>query len=108
MKHLEEIREAGLDVPTVNQIEVRYPQPPLVSSAGQRFERPQLHPLCQQRPIVEYCKQHNIVVQAYTPLIRGRWDEPVFKQIADKHGKDIAQVLIRWSLQKGCALAIYL
>ena len=66
----------------------------------------ELHPLCQQRPIAEYCKQHNIVIEAYSPLIRGKWDEPVFKQIADKHGKDIAQVLIRWSLQKGCAPSI--
>ncbi|EKM54166.1 uncharacterized protein PHACADRAFT_162541 [Phanerochaete carnosa HHB-10118-sp] len=82
IKHLEEICEAGLEAPAVNQIE--------------------LHPLCPQRPIVAYCKQHNIVVQAYTPLIRGRRDEPVLRQIADKHGMDIAQVLVRWSLQKGC------
>jgi diketogulonate reductase-like aldo/keto reductase len=45
---------------------------------------PQLHPLCQQKPIVEYCKKNDIVVEAYTPLIRGKFDNPVFKAIAEK------------------------
>ena len=42
----------------------------------------QLQPFCQQKPIVEYCNKHNIVVQAYCPLIRGAFDEPVFQAIA--------------------------
>ncbi|KIP08492.1 hypothetical protein PHLGIDRAFT_23512 [Phlebiopsis gigantea 11061_1 CR5-6] len=81
VKHLEEIRAAGLEPPAVNQIE--------------------LHPLCQQKPIVAYCQKNAIVVQAYTPLIRGNFDEPAFQDIARKHGRDVAQILIRWSLQKG-------
>ncbi|KAI0344533.1 Aldo/keto reductase [Trametopsis cervina] len=81
VKHLEEIREAGLEAPAVNQIE--------------------LHPFCQQRPIVEYCIQNNIVVSAYCPLVHGDMNFPVFQEIATKHAKDVAQILIRWSLQKG-------
>lgn len=81
MKHLEEIRAAGLEAPAVNQLE--------------------LHPLCQQRAIVAYCRAHGIAVQAYAPLVRGRWDEPLFHALAAKHGRDVAQVLVRWSLQKG-------
>lgn len=69
-------------VPSVNQIE--------------------LHPWCQQRDIVAYCNDKGIVVQAYCPLVRGqRADDPLLRRIADKHGKTWAQVLIRWSLQKG-------
>jgi diketogulonate reductase-like aldo/keto reductase len=45
---------------------------------------------------------HNVVVQAYCPLIRGeRWDHPVLIALAQKYGKEIPQILIRWSLQMG-------
>ncbi|KAE9394314.1 Aldo/keto reductase [Gymnopus androsaceus JB14] len=81
VKHLEEIRNAGYELPAVNQIE--------------------LHPLCQQKPIVEYCQKNSIVVQAYCPIIRGKMDHEVFTSIAAKHKRDPAQILIRWSLQKG-------
>jgi hypothetical protein len=53
---------------------------------------------------VDYCQQNGIVVQAYSPLIRaqkGMFDHPTITAISNKHGKDNAQVLIRWTLQKG-------
>jgi len=81
-KHIEEIREAGLELPAVNQVE--------------------LHPLDQQKPIAEYCKKHNIVVQAYTPLLRFNFSgdkDGVIQSVADKIHKTVAQVLVRWSLQ---------
>lgn len=81
IKHLEEIADAKYDMPAVNQIE--------------------LHPFCQQRPIVDYCREHSIVVQAYCPIIRGKMDHPIIQTIAQNHGRDAAQVLLRWSLQKG-------
>ncbi|KAG2148945.1 NADP-dependent oxidoreductase domain-containing protein [Suillus clintonianus] len=80
-KHIEEIREAGLEMPVVNQIE--------------------LHPFCQQKPIVEYCIKHNIIVQAYSPLVRGAFDNPVIQELSAKYSKDPAQILVRWSLQRG-------
>lgn len=81
VKHLEEIRAAGLPLPSVNQIEI--------------------HPFCQQRAIVSYCKENSIVVQAYCPLIRGQMDHPVFTDMTSKYARDTAQVLLRWSIQKG-------
>jgi len=60
-----------------------------------------LHPFCQQKPIVEYCNKNNIVVQAYSPLLRGALDTPVIQELATKYSKDAAQILIRWSLQRG-------
>ncbi|CAE6453818.1 unnamed protein product [Rhizoctonia solani] len=82
VKHLEEIKQAGLEAPTVNQIE--------------------LHPWCQQKDIVEYCKKNDIVVQAYCPIVRGeKWGHPALVGLSKKHGRSEAQVLIRWSLQKG-------
>ncbi|KZT03086.1 Aldo/keto reductase [Laetiporus sulphureus 93-53] len=84
IKHLEEIREAGLETPAVNQIEIQ--------------------PFCQQKPIVEYCKEHGIFVQAYCPLIRGQFDNPVLREVAAKYNKAVPQVLVRWSLQHGFVL----
>ncbi|EMD35716.1 hypothetical protein CERSUDRAFT_115677 [Gelatoporia subvermispora B] len=81
VKHLEEIREAGLETPAVNQVE--------------------LQPFCQQKPIVEYCKEHNIAVEAYCPLIRGEFGNPVLQEVSKKYNKNVAQILVRWSLQRG-------
>ncbi|KZT08502.1 Aldo/keto reductase [Laetiporus sulphureus 93-53] len=81
VKHLEEIAAAGYEPPSVNQVE--------------------LHPFCQQKPIVAYCQANNIVVQAYCPIVRGKMDDPVIQDIAQKYNRDRAQILIRWSLQHG-------
>lgn len=62
----------------------------------------QLNPWTQQREVDAYCREHGIVVQAFSPLARGdRWDEPVIAELAGKYGKTGAQLLIRYSLQKG-------
>ncbi|ODN97386.1 aldo-keto reductase [Cryptococcus wingfieldii CBS 7118] len=64
----------------------------------------ELHPFCQQRDIVEYCQEKGIAIEAYSPLMRGEeryWDHPVLVKISKKHKKDVAQIAIRWSLQKG-------
>jgi diketogulonate reductase-like aldo/keto reductase len=51
---------------------------------------------------VDYCNEHGIVLQAFSPLARGnRLGEPIVVQIAEKVGKTPAQVLIRYSLQRG-------
>ncbi|KAG6828981.1 hypothetical protein H0H92_006103 [Tricholoma furcatifolium] len=74
VKHLEEIREAGLPTPAVNQIE---------------------------KPIVDYCKKHGIVVEAYCPLVRGDFSNPDLQKVAKEVNKSPAQVLCRWSIQRG-------
>jgi diketogulonate reductase-like aldo/keto reductase len=62
-----------------------------------------LHPWTQQRETVEYCKEHGIVLQAFSPLTSGkRFQEPILVDISKRAGKLPAQVLIRYSLQKGC------
>ena len=51
---------------------------------------------------MDWCRQKSVILEAYSPLVRGeRADETVLKKIGDKHGKTWAQVLVRWSLQKG-------
>ncbi|KAH7328481.1 putative aldo-keto reductase [Stachybotrys elegans] len=81
--HIEEMKEyARIWPPHVNQIE--------------------LHPWCQQRELVAYCQEHSIVIQAYSPLATGaRLEDVDLAAIASKHGKSPAQILVRYSLQKG-------
>ncbi|TKA68674.1 hypothetical protein B0A55_08905 [Friedmanniomyces simplex] len=62
----------------------------------------ELHPWLQQREVVEYCHKNGIVVEAYCPLVRNqKADDPTLNDIAKKHGKTTAQVLVRYCVDKG-------
>lgn len=62
----------------------------------------ELHPLLQQPDMVQYADDHNIHLEAWSPLGGGKvLNNPVIGQIAAKYGKSAAQILIRWSLQMG-------
>lgn len=51
---------------------------------------------------MKYCQQNNILIEAYSPLVMGKkMDDPTLSAIAKKHHKSTAQVLIRYSIQKG-------
>jgi diketogulonate reductase-like aldo/keto reductase len=117
---LEELKEfAKVWPPAVNQVEVCVCYFPYPSSANHPLGCPaysylptdtqdtlanasQLHPWCQQRELVDFCKQNNIVVQAYCPLVRNeKAQDATLLAISKKHGVSANQVLVRWSLQKG-------
>lgn len=78
-------------VPAVNQIE--------------------LHPYNQQSRLIEFLKNQGIAVTAYSPLGTPEnakrhsdvilMEDPVLKQIAQKYNKSVAQVLIRWAIERG-------
>ncbi len=62
----------------------------------------EFHPWNQQKVIVEYCKREGIAVQAYSPLTRGlKLGDPVIAEVAKRHGKTAAQVVLRWVIQQG-------
>ncbi len=62
----------------------------------------EIHPWCARSDIAEWCQKRGVAVEAYSPLVRGeRWGDKTLKKLADHHGVSEAQVLIRWSLQKG-------
>ena len=55
-----------------------------------------------QEELARYCRSQGIVLEAYSPLGTGKiFEVPEMKQLADKYGKTIAQICIRWSLQMG-------
>lgn len=78
--HLEDVMAHGEIKPMVNQVE--------------------LHPLLSQPELREFCKKNDIKVTAWGPLGQGRLlDHPVLKEIGEKYGKTVAQVILRWHLQ---------
>ncbi|WP_159886314.1 aldo/keto reductase [Paenibacillus puerhi] len=79
--HLQDIIEDSGVVPTVDQVE--------------------LHPLLQQRELREYCRSHQIQLEAWSPLMQGNLDLPLLTELAAKYGKSPAQIILRWDLQQG-------
>lgn len=60
----------------------------------------------QQRTITDYCAKHDIRVMAFCPLVRAnpeRTKDAVVVGLGERYGKNWAQIILRWSLQKGYA-----
>ncbi len=55
-----------------------------------------------QNEITKFCQDKGILVEAYSPLATGRiLDNPQVKKLADKYHKSVAQICIRYTLQRG-------
>lgn len=66
----------------------------------------EIHPYYQDSPVVEHIQKKGIAVQGWYPLggrgyIGAMLNNPVLREIAAMHGKSVAQVILRWNLQKG-------
>ena len=82
VRHLEELRAHSGVTPAVNQVE--------------------LHPFVFDPELYEYCGEHGIRLEAWSPLTRGRqFDHPTIAAVAAAHHRTPAQVLIRWGLEHG-------
>ena len=84
IKHLKELLEyPDLKIkPAINQIEI--------------------HPWLTRTELAAFCQAEQIVVEAYSPLVRGKkFDDELLLSLAKKYSKTTAQILINWSLSKG-------
>lgn len=55
-----------------------------------------------QDDIVNYSRENGMILEAYSPLGTGKiFSVPEMQSLADKYGKSIAQICVRWSLQRG-------
>lgn len=60
------------------------------------------HPFNTRTDIRNICKQNNITIEAYAPLVRAlKMKHPTVVELAKKYQATPAQVLVRWSLQHG-------
>jgi 2,5-diketo-D-gluconate reductase A len=62
----------------------------------------ELHPRFQQRDKRDFLRERGIQIESWSPLGSGRMlDDAAVGEIARKHHKSIAQIIIRWHLQEG-------
>ncbi|WJX17626.1 3''-deamino-3''-oxonicotianamine reductase [Trifolium repens] len=93
-KKLDDLLSFAIIPPSVNQVE--------------------MNPVWHQKKLKEYCEAKGIIITAFSPLgAKGAsWgtndvmDSEILKEIAEKHGKTIAQVCLRWLYEQGVTMAV--
>jgi diketogulonate reductase-like aldo/keto reductase len=79
--HLEDLFQAAKVIPMVDQLE--------------------FHPYLVQQPLLDFCRQHRVQYEAWSPLMQGKaFEVPLLKELAAKYQVSVAQLLLRWDLQK--------
>lgn len=64
----------------------------------------ELHPLFTQTSLVDYYNSQGVEIEAYTSLARRDprlYNLPLMKVMAEKYGKSISQIVLRWHIQRG-------
>ncbi|WP_379138885.1 aldo/keto reductase [Paenibacillus sp. sgz500958] len=80
--HLQDILEDAAIKPMVNQVE--------------------LHPYLSQQELYTFCQEQGIQLEAWSPLMQGELlEHPLLKEIAATYNKSVAQIILRWDLQRG-------
>lgn len=78
--HLNEILKNFKIKPVVNQIE--------------------LHPFFIQEELRNFCKENNIQIESWSPIVRGRiLNESIVLKLSEKYKKTPAQIIIRWHIE---------
>lgn len=80
--HLKDLMTVAEIKPMVNQVEY--------------------HPHLAQTELLDFCKAEDIQLEAWSPLKHGELlSEPAIVEVAEKHKKSPAQIILRWDLQNG-------
>ena len=80
--HLQDLLDGAEVAPMVNQME--------------------FHPYLVQQSLLDFCKKNQIQYEAWAPMMQGNiLKDPAFQDLANKSRKTIAQIVLRWDLQKG-------
>lgn len=62
----------------------------------------ELHPQFQQDELRLFHSKHDIATEAWSPLGQGKiLEDATLKAIAEKHGKSVAQIILRWHIETG-------
>jgi diketogulonate reductase-like aldo/keto reductase len=80
--HIETLLPHCTEVPMVNQME--------------------FHPYLLQQKLIDFCHERNIRYEAWSPLMQGKiFSIQELRSMAVRYKKDVAQLVLRWNLQKG-------
>lgn len=80
--HLEDLMATAQVVPMVNQME--------------------FHPYVVQQDLIDFCISKGIQYEAWSPFMQGKvFNLDFCQELAKKYNKSVAQVILRWNLQKG-------
>lgn len=80
--HLQDLLISASIKPMVNQVE--------------------FHPYLVQQELIDFCNKYDIQFESWSPIMRGKvFEIELLNQIAKKYGKNEAQIVLRWNLQKG-------
>lgn len=80
--HLEDLLTRAEVVPMVNQME--------------------FHPYVVQQDLIDYCSAKGIQYEAWSPFMQGKvFGLDICQELSKKYKKTVAQVILRWNLQKG-------
>lgn len=62
----------------------------------------EFHPLLVQQSLMDFCINNEIQYEAWSPLMQGKiFDIGFMQELATKYNKTVAQITLRWDLQKG-------
>ena len=82
IRHLEAMKKYAVELPVINQVE--------------------LHVFLQQPELITYCRENDIVLEAYSPLAHGKeLGNETVQRLATKYGKSYAQIMLRWCIEEG-------
>jgi methylglyoxal/glyoxal reductase len=85
IKHLKELFQTSDVMPAVNQVE--------------------FNPFLYQDDLLDFCRQNNIQLVAYTPIARNKkFNHPLLIELAANYSKTPAQIMLRWCLQHKLAV----
>lgn len=92
------IRAIGVSNYAIHHLDYFLPKCEVIPAVNQVEFHPQLsHP-----DLLEYCREKNIQLESWSPLMRGHALQiPEIQAMAVKYEKTAAQIIIRWILQKG-------
>jgi len=100
LKHEELIRAIGVSNFSTGRLADFALQTPVIPAVNQI----ELHPYKQHKLIQKADKEFGTLTQAWAPFHRGEdgiFEDPTLTAIAEKHGKTVAQVILRWQTQQG-------
>lgn len=73
------------------------------SGLGVSWNQVEMHPMLNQKQLIDFSKKHDTKIMAYRPFGKGSLisKHQIFTEIGKRYGKTGAQVILRWIVQQG-------